>query len=324
LTPLLDPRTLTESDHYELVHSTAGDFARLSIVRKLERYVVESAPDGLLARKELLPLTVTEKSIGGTLSDSLWGSMSAEGLDPAVILAYSDIFAWNVDFLTEPRRGDRYALSWKEQRTPDGKLADVTVLAALYIGEETGRHSATLFAGDYYENDGTSLRKAFLHAPLNFRRISSGFTNRRFHPILRQWRPHHGTDYAAAIGTPVVSIGDGMVIHRKWGGGLGNLIKIRHNGTYTTFYGHLSRYAKGLAVGQHVKQGQVIGYVGSTGFSTGPHLHFQVMKNNQLVNFLTLKMPAAGSVPASRRKAFNDKRDQVQPPLEKFLPPPSA
>jgi hypothetical protein len=113
LTPLLDPRTLTESDHYELVHSTAGDFARLSIVRKLERYVVESAPDGLLARKELLPLTVTEKSIGGTLSDSLWGSMSAEGLDPAVILAYSDIFAWNVDFLTEPRRGDRYALSWK-------------------------------------------------------------------------------------------------------------------------------------------------------------------------------------------------------------------
>lgn len=324
LTSVLDPRSLTETDRYELVHSTAGDFARLSIVRKLERFVVETAPTGLVARKETLPLEVSEKNLSGVLDDSLWGSMSAAGMDPAVILAYSDIFAWNVDFLTEPRQGDRYALSWKESRTPEGKLAQVTILAAIYDGKETGRHSATLFAGEYYENNGTSLRKAFLHAPLNFRRISSGFTNRRFHPILRTWRAHHGTDYAAPIGTPVVSVGDGAVIFRKWGGGLGNLIKVRHNGTYTTFYGHLSRFAGGISVGSHVRQGQIIGYVGSTGFSTGPHLHFQIMKNGSLVNFLTLKMPAVGSVPSGRKKAFEEKRDQIQPALEKLLPAPTA
>ena len=324
LTGVLDPRTLNEADRYELIHSTAGDFGRLSIVRKLERFVVESAPTGLVARKEPLPLATREKSVAGTLNDSLWASMTAGGLEPPVILAFSDIFAWSIDFLTEPRQGDRYALSWKEERTPDGHLTNVTITAAIYEGEETGRHTATFFAGDYYEEDGASLRKAFLHAPLNFRRISSGFTNRRFHPILRKWRAHHGTDYAAAIGTPVVSVGDGVVISRGWNTALGNLIKIRHNGMYTTYYGHLSRYAPGLAVGQHVKQGQFIGRVGSTGYSTGPHLHFQIMKNGSLVNFLTLKMPSVGRLPPGRMKAFLERRNNVLPPLEDLRPAPAA
>jgi murein DD-endopeptidase MepM/ murein hydrolase activator NlpD len=140
------------------------------------------------------------------------------------------------------------------------------------------------------------------------------FTNTRY----------HGTDYAAAIGTPVVSIGDGVVISRGWNNALGNLIRIRHNGMYTTYYGHLSRYAPGLAVGNHVKQGQFIGRVGSTGYSTGPHLHFQIMKNGSLVNFLTLKMPSVGRLAPGRMKAFLERRNKVLPPLEELRPAPAT
>ena len=131
-----------------------------------------------------------------------------------------------------------------------------------------------------------------------------------------------GTDYAAPTGTPVVTVGDGSVIFRGKKGGFGNLVQVRHNGTYVTYYGHLSRFAKGIGVGARVKQGQVIAYVGSTGISTGPHLHFQIMKNGSMVNFLTLKMPSLGAVPAARMKAFAERRDAVIPDLEKRLPAP--
>lgn len=319
--PVLDLRTLNEADRYELLQAPDGKFQRLSIARRLERFVVEAAPTGLAVRREPVPLKTVEKSAAGTLADSLWVSMQAQGVAPAVIVGLADIFAWNIDFLTETRGGDRFALQWKEQRTPDGKIVDVKILGAIYDGEATGRHVAVRFMDDHYGEKGESLRKAFLHAPLNFRRISSGFTTRRFHPVFRIYRPHLGTDYAAPTGTPVVSVGDGTVIFRGKKGGFGNLVMVRHNGTYTSYYGHLSRFAKGLTVGDRVKQGQLIAYVGSTGISTGPHLHFQMMKNGSMVNFLRLKMPSLGSVPAGRMKAYEQRRDNLVPALEKQLPP---
>ena len=326
LSKLLDPRSLNEGDRYEVRHSTTGEFRSLSVVRKLERFVVESAPlpgaSALAARKEAIPLTHASKTAAGTLSGSLWNSLRGQGMDAGVIVELADIFAWDIDFLTETRDGDRFALSWEEDRTPDGRLAGVKILGAIYNGKEIGRHTATRFMDEYFDAEGASLRRAFLHAPLNFRRISSGFTNRRFHPILRIWRPHHGTDYAAATGTPAVAVGDGVVFARGYEGGLGNVVKVRHNGTYSTYYGHLSRFAKGVNVGTRVRQGQVIGYVGSTGLSTGPHLHFEMIKNGTSVNFLTLKVPSVGSVPAERKRAFDEKRDKVLAPLEKQLPPP--
>lgn len=321
--PLLDVRTLNEADKYELLQSPDGQFQQLSIVRRLERFVVEAAPAGLAARREAVPLKTVEKSAAGTLSDSLWVSMQAQGVAPAVIVGLADIFAWNIDFLTETRGGDRFALRWKEQQTPDGKVVEAKILGALYDGKATGRHVAVRFMDDYYGEKGESLRKAFLHAPLNFRRISSGFTTRRFHPVFRIYRPHLGTDYAAPTGTPVVTVGDGTVIFRGKKGGFGNLVMVRHNGTYTSYYGHLSRFAKGLGVGDKVRQGQLIAYVGSTGISTGPHLHFQMMKNGSMVNFLTLKLPSLGSVPAGRLKAFEERWDALVPLLEKQLPPQS-
>lgn len=328
LSKLLDPRTLKAEDRYEVWHSTSGEFRSLAIVRKLERFVVESAPipdaAGLTARKEPLPLTRKEKTAAGTLTGSLWMSMSGQGMEAAVIVELADIFAWDIDFLTETRDGDRYALAWEEERTPDGRLVNIKISGAIYTGKYTGRRTATRFMNEYYNEEGGSLRRAFLHAPLNFRRISSGFTKRRFHPILRTWRPHHGTDYAAARGTPAVAVGDGTVFYRGNQGGLGNVVKIRHNGTYSTYYGHLSRFAKGVTAGTRVKQGQVIGYVGSTGLSTGPHLHFEMIKNGTSINFLTLKVPSVGSVPPSRKQDFQDKRDSLLPLLEKQLPAPAA
>jgi murein DD-endopeptidase MepM/ murein hydrolase activator NlpD len=325
LSKLLDPRSLNEADRYEVLHSTAGEFRSLSVVRKLERFVVESAPvpgtSALAARKEVVPLTRAKKTAAGTLSGSLWTSLHGQGMDAGVIVEMADIFAWDIDFLTETRGGDRFALSWEEERTPEGRLANVKILGAIYSGKFTGHRTATRFMDEYYDAQGNSLRRAFLHAPLNFRRISSGFTKRRLHPILRTWRPHHGTDYAAASGTPVVTVGDGVVFFRGYKGGLGNVVKIRHNGTYSTYYGHLSRFAKGVGAGTRVKQGQVVGYVGSTGLSTGPHLHFEMIKNGTSVNFLSLKVPSVGSVPAGKKAAFEEKRNEILTPIEKQLPP---
>jgi murein DD-endopeptidase MepM/ murein hydrolase activator NlpD len=342
LSKFLDPRTLNEADRYEVLHSTSGKFRSLSVVRKLERFIVESAPvpaplsaerrglaaphrgdfpAALSARKEPIPLTRTEKTAAGTLAGSLWLSLRGQGMDAGVIVELADIFAWDIDFLTETRDGDRWALTWEEERTPEGRLVNVKILGAIYTGKNTGHHTATRFMDEYFDAEGASLRRAFLHAPLNFRRISSGFTNRRFHPILRTWRPHHGTDYAAATGTPAVTVGDGTVFFRGYKGGLGNVVKVRHNGTYSSYYGHLSRFAKGVTAGTRVKQGQVIGYVGSTGLSTGPHLHFEMIKNGTSVNFLSLKVPSVGSVPPARKQAFQEKRDRILPPLEEQLPP---
>ncbi len=333
----LNPRTLNAGDRYEVHHSTSGEFQSLSIVRRLERYIVESVPPPVLdtltetspagptltARKEAVPLARTQKTASGNISESLWASLSKQGMEANVIVELADIFAWSIDFLTETRDGDRFALTWEEERTPNQRLVNVRILGAIYDGRATGHHTATRFMGSYYDKEGGSLRKAFLHAPLNFRRISSGFTNRRFHPILRRWRPHHGTDYAAATGTPVVSVGDGTIIFRGRKGGLGNLVQVRHNGTYTTYYGHLSRFAKKMGPGTKVNQGQVIGYVGSTGLSTGPHLHFEILKNGTTVNFLTLKIPSAGSVPSNKKMAFQAERDTILTPLENLLTSPT-
>ena len=160
-------------------------------------------------------------------------------------------------------------------------------------------------ASGYFDAEGHSLRKTFLKAPLNYKRISSHFSYARKHPVYHVVRPHTGVDYAAPAGTPVVALGDGVVTFRAYKGGGGNTIRIRHNSTYETGYLHLSKYAKGLKVGQYVKQGEVIGYVGSTGASTGPHLDFRVWKNGTPVNPLTLESPSAEPVPAALRQRYD-------------------
>ena len=156
----------------------------------------------------------------------------------------------------------------------------------------------------YYAPDGGSLQKIFLRSPLNFRRISSGFTKRRYHPVLKRWMPHLGIDYSAAAGTPVVTIGDGAVVYAGWKKGFGNIVEIRHNSTYLTTYGHLSRFGKGIRKGTRVAQGQVIGYVGNTGLSTAPHLDFRMKRRSDWVNPMMIEVPSADPMPAKDRRNF--------------------
>jgi len=163
----------------------------------------------------------------------------------------------------------------------------------------------------YYDAEGNSLQRVFLKSPLNYRRISSYFSRRRFHPILKIYRPHYGVDYAAPTGTPVVTIGDGRVVYAGWKGGLGRYVEIRHNNVYTSCYGHLSRFAKGIRRGARVRQGQVIGYVGATGLATGPHLDFRVKRFGSYVNPLTVDYPRAEPLPEDKKDEFFARRDSI-------------
>lgn len=230
-----------------------------------------------------------------TITSSLWNDMTAAGAPTSLIVALSEIYAWSVDFFAL-QEGDRFKILYDESDC-DGEIVSVDPI--YYAEFIRGDHvvPAIMFdqgdgGGRYWNSDGSSLRKAFLKAPLKFTRISSGFSYHRKHPVSGKVRAHTAVDYAAPTGTPVMSIGDGTVLSAGWTNGGGNTVKIRHNATYTTSYMHLSRYAKGIKAGAHVSQGDVIGYVGATGVATGPHLDFRVWKDGTPVNPLTLDSPS--------------------------------
>ena len=241
-----------------------------------------------------------------TINTSLWNDVSAAGMQPLLALRLSDIFAWSVDFFGL-RKGDSFEVVYEELYVGDRFFDIGTIHSAVFT--HAGRdYDAYRFVQDeipqYWSEKGENLKKAFLKAPLSFTRISSGFTYSRRHPVTRVVRPHTGIDYAAPTGTPVMSIGDGVVTQRAYTSGGGNQVKIRHNSTYTTAYLHLSRFAKGLAVGKRVRQGEVIGYVGSTGLSTGPHLDFRVWKNGTPINPLKMESPPADPIKEANRELF--------------------
>lgn len=239
--------------------------------------------------------------IEGNIKSSLFQAMMDHCNSGQLAVQLAEIFAWDIDFLTECQPGDTFKLLVERQYRGDFyRWGDI--LAAVYEGEMLSTHTAVLFQdhnghNDYYDKDGRALRKAFLKAPLNYKYISSYFTENRYHPILRINRPHLAIDYAAPTGTPVVAIGAGSVINRYYDkGGYGNYIEIKHPNGYVTGYGHLSKFADGLKVGKRVEQGEVIGYVGATGLATGPHLDFSISINGKKVNFLDIDLPSAGSV----------------------------
>ena len=240
------------------------------------------------------------------IESSLWNAMVNNNLPAELSLELSDIYAWTIDFFGL-QKGDSIRIYYDEQYVDDVRIGIGQIYAAdFYHAHEW--QEAFWFEHDeiknYFDSEGNSLRKAFLKAPLNYKRISSEFTYARKHPIYKTVRPHTGVDYAAPTGTPVVSIGDGKVIEKGYKGGGGNTVKIKHNSTYTTAYLHLSKYASGLSVGKHVSQGEVIGYVGSTGASTGPHLDFRVWKNGTPIDPLKMQSPPAEPIPAQYKDTF--------------------
>lgn len=260
------------------------------------------------------PVTWERKTVGGRVKTSLWVAMQQCGTSPQLALDLSNIFGWSIDFFGLQKE-DEFRV-WYEQETVEGReLQNFRVLAASFSHEDSVYY-AIPFVQDgeelYYNADGNSLEGEFLKAPLDYYRISSRFSNSRFHPVLRRYRAHHGVDYAAPKGTPVYAIGKGKVIAKAYqAGGAGNYLKIRHNSRYTTTYMHLSGFAKGIQVGSEVKLKEVIGYVGSTGLSTGPHLDFRVYDNGTPVNPLTIKSQPKKPVSEDNKGQFAVVRDSL-------------
>lgn len=253
-------------------------------------------------------ITTVQKTATGTIKSSLWKTMVENELNPMLASELSEIFAWTIDFFGL-QEGDAFKIIYNENYVDSVSVGIGQIHAASmnHMGED---FFAIPFVQDsirdFYDEEGQSLRKAFLKAPLRFSRISSRYSLSRLHPVLKIRRPHRGVDYAAPQGTPVYAIGDGYVVKRGWDSkGGGNYLKIKHNGIYTTGYLHLQSFAKGIAQGTFVKQGQVIGYVGQTGLATGPHLDFRFYKNGQAIDPLKVEAPPVEPVDEKNIARFN-------------------
>ena len=304
------------NDFYEITYSTNTDIEQTWTNFKYFPegqyfYSIDKSTDNIITSEKIALQTTSQIfEVSGTIENSLWESMSASEIKPAIILAFADMFAWQIDFLTDCRQGDKYKLIY-EIKTLEKKdtVLSSEIIAGQYI-TATSINTAIQFVnskGDegYFDENGKSVKSAFLKAPLQFKRISSYFTKKRYHPILKYYRAHEGIDYAAPIGTPVSAVGDGTVKKSQYSGGYGNLVIIKHSNGYETYYGHLSKYGKGVKKGVRVKQGQVIGYVGSTGLSTGPHLDFRIKKNGTFFNYLTMKMPPTYTLTGKDKENFD-------------------
>ena len=294
---VFDMRQIRVGNHYHAYY-LPGDPDTLAYVV----YEKDNTSYVLFGMEDTLSVCVYEKDIVKetdyvevNISNSLWQDVLDAGAPALLAVSLADIYAWSIDFFGL-QKGDSFKAVY-EKTLCDGKVLDVekVLFAEFTHGNQT--YKAYWFddgSGNYYWNEkGESMRKAFLRAPLSYTRISSGFTYSRRHPITRKVRPHTGIDYAAPAGTEVMSIGDGVVVYKGYKRAEGNMVKIKHNSVYTSAYLHLSRYASGLKVGQRVRQGQVIGYVGSTGYSTGPHLDFRIWKNGTPINPLKMESPPA-------------------------------
>jgi murein DD-endopeptidase MepM/ murein hydrolase activator NlpD len=311
---VLNMRRLAPRDRYLLTMTETDDFKMLVVTKDFSRYYVARSGGDLVAGIMDISVKTRESFARGAIESSLFGSMQQAGLKPGFIVEFADLFSWAVDFNTETRNGDAFAVLWEEDYTAAGATLNQSILAAYYDGKYAGRHYAIRFEDEFYDENGKFTKKMFLKAPISMRgaRITSRFTKGRFHPILRIMRPHYGIDYAAPVGTPVESVGDGVVKFKGWKGGFGNYVEVAHPNNFVTCYGHLKGYGKGVSAGARVRQGQVIGYVGSSGLSTGPHLDFRIRQGGKYLDFLNNKnrSSAQREIPPERKEEFNKIKDE--------------
>ena len=253
-------------------------------------------------------LDVEHRLAGGTIRSSLFGAAAQAGLSDKLVLKLAEIFGWDIDFALDLRDGDQFVVAYEELYEDGKQVGSGDILAATFVNQDTVyrafRHIDEHGNASYYDQAGGSMRGTFLRTPMRVSRVTSGFTKRRYHPVLKKWRAHKGVDYGAPRGTPVLSTADGRVkfVGRK--GGYGKTIVLHHGGRFSTLYAHLSSYKKGIRSGGRVSQGQVIGFVGSTGLATGPHLHYEFRINGVHRNPLTYKTPRATALAERYREAF--------------------
>lgn len=306
---VFDVRKIKLGSQYEVLveKDTLGEAAYFVYELDNLSYAIVSLKDSLYARIYEKEVEAVLKRARATISTSLWNDVQQAGIPPLMALRLSDVYDCTIDFFGL-QKGDWFEVMY-EELMHEGEYMGLGKIYYAQFNHAGKTYDAIRFnAGEnssvFWNGKGESLKKAFLKAPLNFTRISSRFTYARKHPVLKIVRPHTGVDYAAPSGTPVVALGDGVVTHRGWAGGGGNTIKIKHPGNYVTSYMHLRGYAKGIVKGSRVTRGQLIGYVGSTGLSTGPHLDFRVYKNGKPIDPLKMESPSVEPVSKEDMPAF--------------------
>lgn len=321
---ILDPRKLQEGKKY-LTLSSRDSLASIKYVvfekTSIDFTILDFTKDSIIAYEFNKEIKLKTHYTEGKIKSNLWNTITENGGDPLLSLKLSDMYAWQIDFF-DVKKGDSFKVLYEVAYVDDSIPLHIGDIKGAIFTHQNNNFTAIPFEQDsvreYFDEEGKSLRKAFLKAPLNFHRISSRFTNARYHPVLKRYRAHHGVDYAAPTGTPVKTIGDGIVVakaYQKNGGGY--YLKIKHNSVYTTTYMHLSKYAKGIEVGKRVQQGDVVAYVGSTGLSTGPHLDFRVHKNDTPIDPLKMESPPTLPVKPEFMESFKNTSNDVLQELEK-------
>jgi murein DD-endopeptidase MepM/ murein hydrolase activator NlpD len=309
-----DPKKMRAGDTFRLLLDQGNGIQGLehsadgAIVRVL------STENGWIAKRQEIPFVHGSKVVRGNIRGSLFEDGVDAGLSPPQIHELVNLFEYDIDFFSDLRRGDDFSVIFEEKQYANGQREKGRLLAAEI---QAGGSPYQIFyykgkkqKGSYYDNRGEALIKAFLRAPLNYRRISSPFRINRRHPIFRTVRPHQAIDYAAPAGTPVVAIGNGQVTFSGTRGGYGRMVEIRHNDGYVSRYAHFSKIPKEIRVGKSISRGEVVGYVGQTGHATGPHLHFEMLKKGRKINFLDLKLASADRLTGSELQEFLAMRDK--------------
>jgi murein DD-endopeptidase MepM/ murein hydrolase activator NlpD len=317
---VFDVRTIRAGNNYTLLcdNDSAARARYLVYEHDPSTSYIFSFNDSLKITPFRKEIRKTIRYASGTIETSLWESMIEEGLPPMLVADLSEIFAWTVDFFGL-QKGDSFKVIYEEMSIDDQSLGPGKIYGAEFTWAGKTTIAVPFIQDDketFFDTDGNSLRKAFLKAPLKFSRITSRFSSSRMHPILRIRRPHYGVDYAAPVGTPVYAIGDGRVVAAGTENGAGGMVRIVHNSVYSTVYLHLSRFGPGIQQGAFVKQGDIIGYVGSTGLSTGPHLDFRFYKNGSPVDPLKVEAPPVEPVSEENRTAFEKNKAIVISLLE--------
>lgn len=309
-------------DVIEFTMDDAGRLQRLGYSpAPLERLEFERVEAGCAASRTLVAPAVETVARHGVIDHSLWLAGQRSGLDDRITIRLAQIFQWDIDFVLDIRKGDEFRLVYEERRH-EGQLIGFDILAAEFVNQGSPYRAVRYVDGSgddgYYTPAGESMRKEFLRAPVEFTRISSNFNLRRRHPLFNRSMPHRGIDYAAPVGTPVLAAGDGRVQIAGRTRPNGNYIVLRHGETFQTKYLHLTRFAKGVRVGRRVRQGEVIGYVGATGYATGPHLHYEFLVNGVHRNPRTVELPPAAPVAAQERQRFLAQTTPLLARLEGF------
>ena len=314
---IFDVRKMRRGATYHLLKSqdSLRSLKYMIYLKNRVEYVVFSFNDSIgvwNGKKEIIRVLDT---VSGTVNSSLWMALYEQNANTELANELAEIYGWTIDFFGI-QKGDYFKVYY-EQLIVDQDTFGIGNIYAANFNHAHNDYQAYYYVqdsiGEFFDEQGNSLRKTFLKAPLRYKRISSKFSNNRYHPVLKKYRPHHGVDYAAASGTPVHTVGDGKVIkkgYQRRGGG--NYIKIKHNSTYTTVYMHLKGFAKGMKVGKRVKQGDLIGYVGATGLATGPHLDFRVFKNGTAINPLTMKSTPSKPINSAHIEEFKHLVDSLQ------------